>query len=158
MGRQIKRIDLRDDESVENTTRWFFDNQRQGIGQVTRVEDDKGYSMDYVYDHFGRNHRSLMKVPGLDQVFESSQTYDQFGRVFQSFDASSNQESNGVRGVQTIYNKYGFVSETRDARSFGSDSSIKHDNFYNKTLTTDARGNVTSYMLCLLYTSDAADE
>ncbi|MBL4660411.1 MAG: hypothetical protein JKY19_08645, partial [Alcanivoracaceae bacterium] len=58
-------------------------------------------------------------------------TYDEYGRVFQSFDATGN-------GVMNEYNTYGFKYLTRDAAN-GINGQV-----YHEVLNTDSRGNVIS--------------
>lgn len=151
LGREKRRIDIDGLDCIVNITEWLYDTQTNGIGLLARERSSDGYQQTPSYDRFGRATRNLMIIPGAG-TFETAQTYDHLGRVFQAFDASSKSntpgvggdETNGVRGVQTIYDEYGFVKETHDVRKHLSGASF---GYYQRNERMDERGNLTKYVL-----------
>jgi RHS repeat-associated protein len=106
------------------------------IDSVTYHSGDSGarlHHREYHYDEFGR-------IDIVSTTIDSSQfleqtTYDQFGRVFQQFDASGDD-----RGIRYIYEN-GYLDKLREARE-GPAGEI-----YQDILAKDARGNVTAMQL-----------
>jgi YD repeat-containing protein len=111
-----------------------------GKGQPTSIiyrQDESGTILQrraYVYDSFGRVDIVSTTV-GSDQFAEQT-TYDQFGRVFQQFDASG-----GSRGVRYHYDGAGYLLSLREAREGTSGVD------YQMVGAMDARGNVTELTL-----------
>ena len=90
------------------------------------------------YDSLGRNHQSTTSLPGAG-TFTERQTFDHLGRPFQRFDASSDQQDNGVRGTQTQYNAYGYGAAVVDVRhQHGQPITV-----YKRITAMDERGQVT---------------
>ena len=100
----------------------------------------RGLVTEYYQDTYGRpvrTHHTILNgydstgplVNGGTSQYNSYQTYDQYGRAFQSTDASG-------FGVLFQYNNYGYQTITRDSAN-GFDGQI-----YHEVLETDARGNV----------------
>lgn len=58
--------------------------------------------------------------------------YDQYGRVFQQFDASG-----GARGLRNVYNNRGYLSQIKEARDGVAGKA------YQSISSMDAYGNVT---------------
>jgi RHS repeat-associated protein len=125
-----------------------------GLGQLAKVRSSDGHKEVPIYDNFGRSIRMITTLPGAG-TFQTSQTFDHFGRPFQSFDASSRSvvagdnsvsvhEANGLRGTQTIYNDLGYVKEIQNVRQYEGGSRI---GFYQRNEKMDERGNVVKYVL-----------
>lgn len=152
LGREIERIDYFDNQqTIESVSNWVYDIDPGepgelnpiNVGQVVTTTDSNGYEMTYVFDQFGRQSKTTTKLPGLDRTFYTEQTYDQYGRGYQTFDYSSDEQSNGKRGVEVVYNEFGFGSEARSARQ--RNGAPVH--VYERTLEYDVLGNVTKYVM-----------
>ena len=98
-------------------------NGLTGIGQFTR-----GFS----YDQFGRSAALATNLDGT--LYFQRTSYDQYGRVFQSFDASTNAAS--PAGQLQIYAAEGFPIAVREAADglFGQ--------IYNEVLSLSPRMQV----------------
>ncbi len=91
-----------------------------------------GSETSYLYDGFGRLSNKSVSIDGF--VFNTGQTYDQFGRLFQKFDASG-----ADRGLAYSY-KNGTIATVYETQGSGlSQSTTK----YYQVSSVDARGNVT---------------
>ncbi len=146
LGRLIERRETRKlangSFAAEPTAKWTYDdaflidtsqkavgllinenNGLSGIGQFTR-----GFS----YDPFGRS-AALATVLDSTTYFQRT-TYDQYGRVFQSFDASTNADS--PAGQLQIYASDGFPIAVKEAANglFGQ--------IYNEVLSLSPRMQV----------------
>ncbi|MCA8838170.1 MAG: FG-GAP-like repeat-containing protein, partial [Proteobacteria bacterium] len=156
--------------TIEQITLWDYDQHfgvgSTSIGQLVRVQMFTSSSTAYTntqpqhsrslsYDSLGR-HRSTTTYlknqnaavaignSGTGNItYTTRQTFDQFGRPFQSFDAADGVRGNGRRGLQTTYNRYGFVSRITDVRKRGGQPIT----VYSTVLTADARGNTTTTRL-----------
>ena len=89
---------------------------------------------DIRYDNFGRISEVDTVIAGL--TYTEKTTYDQFGRVFQQFDASG-----GDRGIRNVYNARGYLSQIKEARE-GTQGQV-----YQSINAMDAYGNVTQMTL-----------
>ncbi len=111
-----------------------------GKGQASKVTYLEGESgavvqqRDSSYDRFGRPAMVSTSQDGLQLAEET--TYDQYGRVFQQFDASGDGH-----GIRYHYNNRGYVEKLQEAREGSSGM------FYQQIQAMDARGNVTSMVL-----------
>ena len=108
----------------------------RGKGQLVSVIYQDAVSgntvqrLDYGYDDFGRRTSSTDSRGALQ--FSEAASFDEYGRKFQSFDASGD-----YRGIQYAYNSYGYVyklSESRDAVA---------GPVFQRVRAMDARGNAT---------------
>ncbi|WP_395375001.1 RHS repeat-associated core domain-containing protein [Marinicella sp. W31] len=111
-----------------------------GASRLTDVNRrDRGLDKYYEHDVYGRPTRMIsLLYDGVDAAdltepsynyYETRQTYDGFGRAYQSFDGTGD-------GVLVQYNDYGYQVVTRDAAN-GEGGQI-----YHEVLETDARGQV----------------
>lgn len=92
------------------------------------------HQQNLIYDALGRLSVKSISQEGLTLAEET--TYDQFGRLFQQFDASGDS-----RGVRFHYNAYGHVERVQEARE-GISGVI-----YQHIKGQDERGNVTYAVL-----------
>ena len=104
------------------------------VGQVLELQT-------FSYDALGRVtlRRTDLREPGTGGnfvVYEERTTYDEFGRVFQMFDASG-----GNRGLRHHYDSRGHLVGLREARQGAS------GRLYWELLGTDARGQVSQARL-----------
>jgi RHS repeat-associated protein len=99
--------------------------------QLMAESSSEGLSVNYGYDNIGRIQSKTSIIDA--QIYQESYTYDEFGRVFQVFDASGN-----YRGIQYGYQN-GYQSEIRES----SDSS----RVYFKVQEMDHRFNITQWAL-----------
>jgi len=155
LGRLISRTDLSGVASVtactgtqRGITSWTYSSTAgaSNFGQVTaessQFSDGVGASHTtsraYTYDGLGRT--SQISTTILDGSFTRSYTerttFDQHGRVFQSFDASGDS-----RGVRHVYNPRGYVSQLREARE-GTAGQV-----YWTVQGMSARGQVTRALM-----------
>ena len=138
LGRKTTVTDRDSKGHIEQTMVWAFDSQANGLGQLASVSSSDGYQQSLHYDSLGRNHQSTTSLPGAG-TFTERQTFDHLGRPFQRFDASSDQQDNGVRGTQTQYNAYGYGEAVVDVRhQHGQPITV-----YKRITAMDERGQVT---------------
>jgi YD repeat-containing protein len=88
----------------------------------------------YDYDGFGRVISASTSMDGL--LLTEETTYDQFGRVFQQFDASGDNH-----GLRYVYNDQCYLAILKEAREGAGGKE------YQTVLSMDARGNVTQMAL-----------
>lgn len=150
-GRLVTRIDRKGTSSctlgtVEKTTNWLYDTATNGLGKLARVysvvSSTIDYDQSYTLDNLGRNTITTTKLQGHNNVVETSYektTYDQFGRVFQIFDAARITSSFTQNGVQHVYGTTGYMQEVKDAVVYGGQQKT-----YYAIGNMDARGNVTA--------------
>lgn len=81
------------------------------------------------YDRFGRRVLETTEQGGMK--FAREWTYDQYGRVFQEFDASGD-----FRGVRHVYSESGYPARIRESRE-GTEGRV-----YREIHAMDARGRV----------------
>lgn len=119
---------------------WSYDTAPYGLGKLAREQNEtERYAQHYQYDALGRASTTVTTMPGKNEQLESfyqKQTYDQYGRPFQTFDAARVGPQYSYNGVQNVYNTHGYLSQVRDAANNGAA-------FYTVT-GMDARGNVTT--------------
>lgn len=112
----------------------------KGKGQISSVTYRMGSSgaivqqQNYSYDGYGRPSLQANSIDGVALADETS--YDQFGRIFQQFDASGD-----YRGVRYHYNSRGYLERLQEAREGGQGQD------YQRVLSQDQRGNVTAMQL-----------
>ncbi len=127
VGQQVKRIVT--GNGVNETTHFSFGNshllQHEEIVGVTRK--------DYTYDNFGRPSSITSLIDG--KQYTQSTNYDQFGRIFQQFDASGDS-----RGLQFVYQN-GYLKRQIEARNSASPT----PEVYYEVQAMDARNNVSQF-------------
>ncbi len=128
--------------AVKAQSEWIYDTAPYGLGKA-EVERDSisGFARTYGYDAFGRATLTTTTFNGANGVPSSHYekvTYDQYGRVFQTFDAARQGKDFSRNGVQNTYTNQGFLAEVKDAT--GND-------VYYRVNAADARGNITNYQL-----------
>ncbi|MBL4660381.1 MAG: hypothetical protein JKY19_08495, partial [Alcanivoracaceae bacterium] len=140
------RMFYRGSSNGDEVSLWEYDAVHKGLmaheysvsGHDPTNNNTMAQAKDYLYDAYKRPSEVITTVYDGEQTgvrsYTTSSTYDQYGRVFQSFDATGN-------GVLYQYNDYGYQYITRDAAN-GTDGQI-----YHQVLDTDARGNVISEKL-----------
>ncbi|MFK8048924.1 MAG: RHS repeat-associated core domain-containing protein, partial [Halioglobus sp.] len=140
LGRMIRRVDRRADGSVESDSRWSFNNALTGGGRGSLIAVDdlsSYYSESYGYDSLGRPSITTTQLEEGDNHCAKT-TYDQYGRVFQNFDAGGDCSWDNS-ATQTHYNTYGFLEKITDAVHV--DGNPK--DIYYEVKEMDARVNVT---------------
>ena len=88
-------------------------------------------------------------MPGTGAVkhYEKT-TYDQYGRVFQVFDASRTEARFTDNGVRHVYNANGYPEKLQDAAgTVDGQGTFTPQVVYRTVTATDARGNVTAETL-----------
>lgn len=151
LGRQITRIDRRADNSIEGNTTWTYNDAEtlaqstagSSLGSLLRVQDsESGYQQESIYDSLGRVSETHTTIDGTTHY--SKVTYDQYGRVFQHYDAARDGRVYDNNATQTIYNTYGFVEQIVNA---GRDNNGDFLQTYYQAIDNDARGNITAEVL-----------
>ena len=126
---------------TEGSTVWTYDTEANGLGQLASVNDTvSGYMRAVTYDSVGRPTEVTTSFDG-GNYFEKT-TYDQFGRIFQVFDAAGDggfQDS----GIQYTYNAAGYLETVGDAVLVnGAPRTV-----YRQITSMNARGQVTGEVL-----------
>ncbi|PKM17143.1 MAG: hypothetical protein CVV11_21465, partial [Gammaproteobacteria bacterium HGW-Gammaproteobacteria-15] len=134
--------------SVEKFSRWEYDTAANGLGKLQRVYDSTAingsaqYQQSYSYDALGRLSITTTRMPGhLNQMGEHYEktTYDQYGRIFQQFDAARSSSDFNVNGVEYRYSETGYLQQLVDSVNRNG----RQQAFY-AVQQMDARGNVTN--------------
>ncbi|NNE06187.1 MAG: hypothetical protein HKN15_10740, partial [Xanthomonadales bacterium] len=122
--------------NFENSTSALVRGKGQPINIVYRANDSGAvqHQRIFSYDSFGRVSEASSVLEG--SPFSEVTTYDQFGRIFQRFDASGDN-----RGLRSHYNTRGYLSRLQEARE-GTLGTV-----YQEILAMDARGNATQVRL-----------
>lgn len=128
-GRVTKEeSDFNDPGPAGGTTDPILDPQGASPGP------SRAFERDYQYDAYGWVKRVVTRIDegGSFRTYTEKTTYDEFGRVFQQFDASGDD-----RGIRYHYNERGYLSTLQEAR-YGSQGRR-----YWFAQDQDAWGNVT---------------
>jgi RHS repeat-associated protein len=150
LGRVTEKRELRDVGSVTdasftvvNVEITSYENSSsanaRGKGRPESISYRTGESgailhkRDFIYDGFGRP--DIVTTTIGNQQFNEQTTYDEYGRVFQQFDASGDDH-----GLRYVYSS-GFLKQLKEARA-GVDGVV-----YQDVMAMDARGNVTAMQL-----------
>jgi len=141
LGRIKTRIDKYSGGSTESNTTWTYDTSPNGLGKLDVVnEAQAGYAKAVLYDSLGRSDETVINFGG--GAYYEKTTYDQYGRVFQYFDASGDGTF-GDNGIETRYSTYGRVAAVVDAGYVGGVTRMT----YREVLTMNARGQVVTERL-----------
>lgn len=140
-GRMISRKDHRNSSSncsdawINSTatplsaTYWQYDSASNGMGQLAKTytlvsgASSPEYTQRYTYDSLGRisvTETSVLGHLGRLTTHHEKTTYDQFGRVFQVFDAARATDSFEYNGVEYTYTDTGSLFQIKDAVRYGS--------------------------------------
>ncbi|MEM7763886.1 MAG: FG-GAP-like repeat-containing protein [Pseudomonadota bacterium] len=128
LGRMRTRIDCintlidncNSNAPQESSSTWTYDTGANAFGQLVSVEDTvSGYYQSYSFDAFGRSDVVTTNFDG--SLYKEKTTYDEFGRVFQVFDAAGDG-SFVDSAIRHRYNSYGYLSSVEDAVVIGGQS------------------------------------
>lgn len=119
---------------------WNYDVATNGLGQVgLETKSVVGIGTEFTrrttFDAFGRVSTTETEFSGAAGSMETHHqkvTYDQFGRVFQTFDAARTGADFTRNAIENVYNSRGYLTNVKDASS--------GESFYQIT-STDVRGN-----------------
>ncbi|HHJ16433.1 MAG TPA: hypothetical protein ENJ80_07020, partial [Gammaproteobacteria bacterium] len=117
LGRQAIRTDIKSGGSTEHQTIWTYvsNPNGNGLGQISRVtEAVSGFKKTFTYDSLGRLDETTTSIPGMSKRTEKV-TYDEFGRIFQSFDAAGDYARGNYTGIENEYNGFGYLARVLDA-------------------------------------------
>lgn len=147
LGRQVERRDFNAGGSLVDTTTWSYqdDSWLPGLGALERISSSStGHQQSYIYDDLGRIDTVIHNLMSVGGGFYAEQTtYDQYGRVFQEFDAAGYGN-----GTENYYTSYGYLKRIRDARVINGEQKELY-----VAQSIDAWGNVTQGRLANGYTS-----
>lgn len=124
LGRAVRIV------SSENGQTAFTANYNYVGPRLISESSSEGITSSYGYDTYGRVSSKTSTIDG--RAYTESTTYDEFGRVFQVFDASGN-----YRGIQFAY-KNGYQSQIKEASS--------PTRIYYAVSEMDARFNITKWL------------
>ena len=154
LGRQTVRKDYAPgptsavaDDVLAGTTAWTYDGAAYGLGQLQTVSHTaaSAETRAYHYDSLGRVTQTTQDR-GADGTYYSKQTYDEYGRPYQRFDAAR-AGSATLRWqdnvVETRYNANGYAHRWVDGMYVGG----QPRRTYREIAGIDARGNVTQEKL-----------
>lgn len=139
LGRMVSRVD-QSGSTTESDSAWIYDVGTNGLGKLYREDivqnptgpsDPADLTRTYAYDSFGRPQSVDTEIDG--STYTQSTTYDQYGRVFQRFDASGDN-----RGLEYTYNANGYLLAAEESRG-----SLHGTYEYYRIYSMDARGHVT---------------
>ena len=135
--------------SLEADAAWTHDTAANGLGLLAEVTDSKsGYRKVRTYDAFGRPDTAATTPGTGNGTHHEKTTYDQFGRVFQAFDASRTGPAFTDNGVRHQYNANGHLEALRDAVGVeDAQGAFTPRTVYRTVTAADARGNVTAETL-----------
>jgi RHS repeat-associated protein len=133
LGRMTGRRDYTSGMTMESDTRWTYGTSPSAynVGQVIQEQDFvSNYIKVYAYDSMSRIQQTItsLGVNGVDGDYPEYQTYDQYGRKFQTIDATA-------KGVQHVYNANGYLEKLVEASNTSK--------VYHTVTQTNARGQVT---------------
>ncbi|GLS25646.1 SpvB/TcaC N-terminal domain-containing protein [Marinibactrum halimedae] len=134
---RLGRMTGRKDQDGTNAVWAYHNGGGNGATQLAyevqyASNGNQQYRVGYDYDSLGRAYRKTTSIDGVAHTERT--TFDQYGRVFQSFDSASVKgASNGVR--YTYQN--GQLHKVLDAHNTS--------HAYYQVVSVDARGNVTQY-------------
>ncbi|MBN1377806.1 MAG: VCBS repeat-containing protein [Gammaproteobacteria bacterium] len=139
-GNQVERWDYARDASNDEYlfahAVWTFDDGLTGNAALLNVTDTaNGYTQTYTYDGFGRSDETITTLPS-DGTYYAKVNYDQFGRVFQQFDASRTTAHYTKNGIQNLYNDYGYLQYVVSVERLNGD----YRDIYYELTDTDASG------------------
>ncbi len=157
-GRKVLVLSFDEIGEQRKTSRFRYD-QRGHFGQLTYSQEEINAKSDdsllaekvmyFDFDSYGRSISTYTRIDdgqtdGLVDDYETSTTYDQYGRVFQSFDASG-------YGLMMQFNNYGYQTRLYEAYPCQDQSDSSCDNYngknyrvYYEALAMDAYGNITN--------------
>ncbi|MEM7765647.1 MAG: RHS repeat-associated core domain-containing protein [Pseudomonadota bacterium] len=126
---------------LEGSTTWTYDTGANALGQLVSVEDTiSGYYQAVAYDGFGRSSEVSTNFDGT--LYKEKTTYDEYGRVFQVFDAAGDGTWTDS-GIRNRYNSYGFLFSVEDAVQVAGASRT----VYRSITEMDARAQVKAEVL-----------
>lgn len=118
---------------------WEYDRAPNGLGQINKETNATITATEFTrvttFDALGRASTVETQFAGANGAMEShyqKTTYDQFGRVFQVFDAARTGADFTRNAIENVYNERGYLTNVKDASS--------GESLY-QVASTDARGN-----------------
>ena len=133
---------------VQTYSQWQYDTASNGLGQLEQMWDSgtvggsARYTQSHSYDNFGRIGTTTTSFPdhsGAITGHYEKATYDQYGRVFQTFDGARTSADFSHNGIQHVYNNQGYLSAVVDVESFNG-----YRMPYYTVVNMDQRGNITN--------------
>ncbi|ACE84184.1 carbohydrate binding protein, putative, cbp35B [Cellvibrio japonicus Ueda107] len=134
------------DASASVSTHWVYDSATNGMGQLAKTYTllavagtQPEYTQRYTYDNWGRLSVTETSMQGhLSQLTTHYEkiTYDQYGRIFQVFDAARATDSYEYNGIEHTYTNTGYLFQIKDAVRYGGAQKT-----YYTIGSVDAHGN-----------------
>ena len=152
--RKVYRSDTADCDraasgTLEADATWRYDASPGGLGQLASVTDSvTGYGKTLTYDRHGQPDITETRPGAGNGRHYEKTTYDQYGRVFQIFDATRTRRDFSDHGVRHVYNANGYLNKLQDAVGFrNAAGTVAPRRTYRTVTAMDARGNVTGERL-----------
>jgi len=128
--------------TLESDVEYSYNPESTSFSSTSLIRDKiSGFEKFISLDRFGRVGDISWRVPGQNsqiEAFYEKINYDQYGRVFQVFDASRNIANFQYNGVQYSY-KNGYLESISDAVHLNG----KPRSVYYDVVDMDVRGNVS---------------
>ncbi len=119
---------------------WIYDVAANGLGRLYREDTRQGnvtpLQRTFAYDVFGRSSGITTQITrgAHTETYNARTTYDQYGRVFQTFDGAE-----AYSGMEYVYNGNGYVAQVYEAATAGSNQPTT----YYRVHEMDVWGNIT---------------
>lgn len=115
---------------------------------LTVKDTVSGYQQEILYDTFGRATAQETQLGTDEPIYTTHTSFDQYGRVFQQFDAAGNNGTVGdhsftSHATQNEYNAFGYLNKVIDAEHINGETART----YQHITGMDVRGNITAYKL-----------
>ena len=151
LGRLFRRLeyapdgpDADEEDELTGDVYWSYDYETNGLGQLNQVSDyQSGYERWMTYDDKGRVDVTETRPGWDDDTYYEKQTYDQYGRPYQYFDAARTSATWDDKVTATQYNDHGYAHKWVD----GVQVNGRPKATYRTITAQDARGNVTGEAL-----------
>ena len=153
LGRKTNRKDYNSLSVVKSESTWSYDTgsaNQSWPGKPTKINTTNSqgnlaggtHKVEFSYDEFHRLKDQLIWIEGT--LYQTLTTYDEYGRLFQQFDASGNS-----RGRWNVYNDHGYLSEVREAAIINNQITV-----YETIEAQTARGQLKTIALSNGFTVD----
>ncbi len=93
-------------KEFDRESNWIYDTAPHGIGLVSQMSSDNGFTEKYDYDTLSRLSKVTTTIDGNPYI--TQQDYDSLGRIKKIYYPGP------AFSVENVYNNFGFLSQVRD--------------------------------------------